>query len=498
MQKNETRTVLGSDDEALYSDLEQPDEKSSGYLQDAVDAFHADRDKVLLDDSDSDDTSGQEEVLSLDDDDSESDAQDSEEELGQISEAHSRNLQKDEMASDIEDEEDGLPDVKAWGKRKSTYYHTDFVDEDYAGITEDAAELARLEEQEARALQKRLVEQLDEEDFGLDLFQLPKEDTAEVSEKISKDFSKLSKREKLKLLSKDSAELLELIDDFKAKMVELRDTILPLSKLVDSGKITSLPAIEYVSLKRRLILQYCTNITFYMILKAKRVPVANHPVIKRLISFRNLLKQLEPVDKRLASEVNILLVKLSRGEDIVPLTVPAAKAQAKPKLRVTQQLQSKPADSPKEDPKESPVKQKKKDLKRKHTAEEQEILDMYAEMRKKSRADEASASEDDDGGEDEAGFEDYGDEDEEQVEDESGEMPGDERRGITYQIAKNKGLTAKRKKEYRNPRVRHKMKYRKAKISRRGQVREVRTELQRYGGELSGIRAGVTRSVKMK
>lgn len=498
MQKNETRTVLGSDDEALYSDLEQPDEKSSGYLQDAVDAFHADRDKVLLDDSDSDDTSGQEEVLSLDDDDSESDAQDSEEELGQISEAHSRNLQKDEMASDIEDEEDGLPDVKAWGKKKSTYYHTDFVDEDYAGITEDAAELARLEEQEARALQKRLVEQLDEEDFGLDLFQLPKEDTAEVSEKISKDFSKLSKREKLKLLSKDSAELLELIDDFKAKMVELRDTILPLSKLVDSGKITSLPAIEYVSLKRRLILQYCTNITFYMILKAKRVPVANHPVIKRLISFRNLLKQLEPVDKRLASEVNILLVKLSRGEDIVPLTVPAAKAQAKPKLRVTQQLQSKPADSPKEDPKESPVKQKKKDLKRKHTAEEQEILDMYAEMRKKSRADEASASEDDDGGEDEAGFEDYGDEDEEQVEDESGEMPGDERRGITYQIAKNKGLTAKRKKEYRNPRVRHKMKYRKAKISRRGQVREVRTELQRYGGELSGIRAGVTRSVKMK
>lgn len=171
-QKNETRTVLGSDDEALYSDLEQPDEKSSGYLQDAVDAFHADRDKVLLDDSDSDDTSGQEEVLSLDDDDSESDAQDSEEELGQISEAHSRNLQKDEMASDIEDEEDGLPDVKAWGKKKSTYYHTDFVDEDYAGITEDAAELARLEEQEARALQKRLVEQLDEEDFGLDLFQV--------------------------------------------------------------------------------------------------------------------------------------------------------------------------------------------------------------------------------------------------------------------------------------------------------------------------------------
>lgn len=42
----------------------------------------------------------------------------------------------------------------------------------FPGIAGDAAELAELEEQEARALQKRLVEQLDDEDFGLDLFQV--------------------------------------------------------------------------------------------------------------------------------------------------------------------------------------------------------------------------------------------------------------------------------------------------------------------------------------
>ncbi|KAL1478261.1 hypothetical protein MTO96_016445 [Rhipicephalus appendiculatus] len=113
-QKNEGRTVLGSDDEALYSDLEQPDEKSNDHLQDAVDAFHADRDKVLLDDSDADSSSGQEEeVLSLgeDDDDSDNDLDldESDDELGPISEAHARSIQKDDMASDIEDEEDGLP-----------------------------------------------------------------------------------------------------------------------------------------------------------------------------------------------------------------------------------------------------------------------------------------------------------------------------------------------------------------------------------------------------
>ena len=38
------------------------------------------------------------------------------------------------------------------------------------------------------------------------------------------------------------------------------------------------------------------------------------------------------------------------------------------------------------------------------------------------------------------------------------------------QMAKNKGLMPKRKKEQRNPRVKNKLKYRKAKIRRKGAV----------------------------
>ncbi|XP_048471186.1 something about silencing protein 10-like [Rhincodon typus] len=74
----------------------------------------------------------------------------------------------------------------------------------------------------------------------------------------------------------------------------------------------------------------------------------------------------------------------------------------------------------------------------------------------------------------------------------------DGKRKITYQIAKNKGLTPKRKKIDRNPRVKHREKFRRAKIRRKGQVREVRTEVHRYGGELSGIRVGVKKSTKLQ
>merc|ERR1739844_290474 len=72
-----------------------------------------------------------------------------------------------------------------------------------------------------------------------------------------------------------------------------------------------------------------------------------------------------------------------------------------------------------------------------------------------------------------------------------------ERRAITYQIQKNKGLQPKRSKLNRNPRVKHRVKFQKAKVRRKGQVREVRTEVKKYGGEMSGINARVKKGVKL-
>jgi len=42
------------------------------------------------------------------------------------------------------------------------------------------------------------------------------------------------------------------------------------------------------------------------------------------------------------------------------------------------------------------------------------------------------------------------------------------------------------------------LKYRKAVIRRRGQIRPVRNELTAYAGEISGIRAAVKRGVRLK
>lgn len=71
------------------------------------------------------------------------------------------------------------------------------------------------------------------------------------------------------------------------------------------------------------------------------------------------------------------------------------------------------------------------------------------------------------------------------------------KRAIGYQIMKNKGLTAHRKKENRNARVKKRNKYEAAKKKIKS-VRAVYTGQQGpYQGEVTGISKRVSRSVKL-
>lgn len=81
-----------------------------------------------------------------------------------------------------------------------------------------------------------------------------------------------------------------------------------------------------------------------------------------------------------------------------------------------------------------------------------------------------------------------------------GELGGtDGKRAITYAIEKNKGLAPRRKKDVRNPRVKKRKKYedKKKKLSSIRQVYKGGEEKGGYGGEKTGIKKGLVRSVKL-
>ncbi|CAG4987173.1 unnamed protein product [Parnassius apollo] len=424
----------------------------------------------------------------------------SEEEMFAFSESEEEDNNKDDLGiadSDVEGQEnsDGdLPDAKAWGKKKRSYYSTDYVDEDYGGFGDDEED-ALMEEQEAKNIQKRLIEQLGEEDFSMEFFnsQITVSDIKETV--VKSDLSQMSKKQKLQILEKESPEFAGLIDDFKTKLTVAKDDLHPVLELVKGGKLPKCPASKFIKTNYDLILNYCTNISFYLLLKSQRINIQNHPVIKRLYQYRQMLNKMEPIylevikpqiDKILLAVKNNLelTVTKDKNKDGKKRKTDRQSFEHVPKkLKLINALE-------KDDGEDTGVSDDD------DTAEDQltdEFLKPYSSKNVQRNINESE----------ESGFSDNDvvENDDNKPTTSSTEVITDdlgEKREITYQIAKNKGLTPHRKKEQRNPRVKHKLKYRKAKIRRKGAIREPRSEIARYGGEPSGIKANVKKSIKIK
>ncbi|NP_001120049.1 something about silencing protein 10 [Xenopus tropicalis] len=220
------------------------------------------------------------------------------------------------MESDLEERRnDGLPDEMAWGQRKKIYYDTDYAEYSTKKVKKSKEEIdaeAEEEEEEAQNIQRRLAITLNEEDYGLDFIQEFGEKQSEEKQseqKIVKDLNKMSEKEKRKLLKKESPELLELMQDLKLKLAEVKNELEPLLKLVKNGTIPKGKGSTYLQTKYQLYLNYCTNISYYLILKAKRISIHGHPVIERLVTYRNLINDLNIVDQRLSSEIKQLLTQ---------------------------------------------------------------------------------------------------------------------------------------------------------------------------------------------
>ncbi|MCJ8744421.1 hypothetical protein PDJAM_G00118410 [Pangasius djambal] len=300
-----------SDDPASYKNEEIPDKRSSKSVQDKIDHFHSTKITNLLAqgvklDSEQEDEADEEEVMPLtleDSDDEEEEENGSNEEQEQT-----------DMESDLEGKrDDDLPNDMAWGSKKKMYYDSDYKTK--RKLLEEVEAEDKEEEEEAKNIQKRLAANLSEEDYDLNLLQEfaveveaeKTEKTAGKEQRIVKDLNTMSQKEKLKLLKKESPELLELIQDFKAKLTELRDEIQPIVQMIKDGQIPQGKGADYLMTKQQLYLNYCTNISFYLVLKAKRIPAHSHPVIERLVTYRNLINELGAVDAKLSPQLHQLL-----------------------------------------------------------------------------------------------------------------------------------------------------------------------------------------------
>jgi len=434
--------------------------------------------------------------------------------------------------SDIEDEEGANPDdhdgLGNWGKKKKHFYGGNPNEKARGGKGKDEVKDGDLDEAEAeaeesKAIQLKQLQELDEEDF-FDTFggdpDLQKKDeklgssgqaAASAGDEIELDLSKLSKKEKRELFHRENPEFKGIIEDFEAKVEEASKRLQPILDLINTGALPdNNQAANYVRTKHQLILNYCTNVSAYLMFKTKRTNLKFHPITSRLVQFKQLLDKMAPLDEAMAPQMDkILKVAEKHKDDAKQITKSLKKMAIKHNATVSK------AEKPKAEKEETKKKSKKRKLlsilsegtpplspeippesKESLTFDEVKALELYDALKSKKaklgpQADgDASTDSEDDKAEAEKA-------EKESQQPLDGEEEGDERRGITYQIAKNKGLQPKRSKLQRNPRVKHRHKFEKAKIKRKGQVREVRKETKKYAGELSGINARVKKGVKI-
>lgn len=356
--------------------------------------------------------------------------------------------EKFEADSDFDEpkgEDDFIPDERAWGKTKLTFYNTDFNDQDYVSYTEREEQQANQEQIEAIEIQKRLAHEFSEMDFNIDMFSI--KNTKMTEEIVSKlkvakyDLSDWTSKKKISTFSSEAPEFESLVKDFHGHLQESKQFLTPAVDLFKSYDIHSHPIVQLVNLKNKLSLGYCTNISYYLLMKSRRITVQRHPLVRRLVQIRELIAQLDDIyDHVIKPKLQILFANNDAPEG--------------QKLEVLNYL---------------------KDAKVNENAD----VAVFDELPKQLQFFDKPYYD--------KMYENDCNDDEEQS-----------KRKITRQIEKNKGLTAQKRKELRNPRVKNKIKYKKAVIRRKGAVQQVRSKVDLYGGEASGVKTHVKRSVKIK
>jgi len=406
------------------------------------------------------------------------------------------------------DEDYENDDSRRWGSKKKYYYGGNTGEEVEHELGDSDLEEDKIEEQEAAKLQARQLEMMDEEDF-LDTFVVKKQDPSktpkEPLDKLTRDLSKLSRKEQVALFKQQSPEFEGIVADFQLRMGDAIK-LAKITSMAAGGEIPDGPVLTYIRNKLELLLNYCTNIIAYLMFKSQGVHLALHPVTGRLVQYRQLIDRLEDKDKIVMPQVNEVLSRLEKGEIVKQMVKEERRKFRKEQERKnTKPLKFKAL---KEDVNEASNKKKKRKQKKRKaeseltgleglTGDERIAVEMYQAMKKSKTVEDFEDEESLDENEKE-GVEEHAPENENNIplDDVENEEEA-EKRAITYTIAKNKGLMPKRSKLQRNPRVKNRMKFEKAKKRRKGAVREIRDQKHKYSGEASGMNIRVKKGVKI-
>uniref|UniRef100_A0A0N5B0B7 Sas10 domain-containing protein n=1 Tax=Syphacia muris TaxID=451379 RepID=A0A0N5B0B7_9BILA len=406
-------------------------------VYDEIDRFHMSRDSGLNEVASK--SQQKEEVLNVEGDTSEEDESDVEE--------ADDNSDMSDFDSPAEDIESALPSADKWTKKKSQFYGTSYVDQDWGGMNEAEMEAAEFEEQDATERQKNLdatlsflkneqrAEKLNYKatDGELDL---PSDDTVEMTEdEILDKFSELN------------PDFKQMLKEYSEKRKVFSKLIKPLKEAVTNIDKRETVTEQMILLAYNVYVSYLVNIMYYFRLKlttglkskeAMKL-LDDHPVIDAIIDEKKMLLTIDSFFEQNNDKVELILNSHQNQHALDDV------------FGAFDHSGDGPANTDEQQGNNEHV-----------TADTSDMLDQSLDS------------------------------------DEADEPTRGEKRFVTAQIEKNKGLTSRKKKGTQHSRVKKRKQYEKALIKKRSQRPDIRRELEPYDGEKRGIRISTIKSVKLK
>jgi U3 small nucleolar RNA-associated protein 3 len=123
------------------------------------------------------------------------------------------------------------------------------------------------------------------------------------------DDEKRAKREQLENASANADEAEEvraLALELQKTLVEVQTNVEPIVKSAKRGEYLTEEGISYLDTKYILLLSYCVNLVFYLLMKSEGKSIKDHPVVMRLVEIRSYIEKLRPIDKKLQYQVCFL------------------------------------------------------------------------------------------------------------------------------------------------------------------------------------------------
>jgi U3 small nucleolar RNA-associated protein 3 len=157
---------------------------------------------------------------------------------------------------------------------------------------------------------------------------------------IPRDVTKMTEAQRVKMISSETPEFFPLISELKERIVELRERVVPMRALaaeIRSHGPSSDELVQYLEVKQQLLLAYCTNVVFYLLMKAEGKSVRSHPVMKQLLGLCYAIEKLRSLDGKLKYQIDRLL-KSSGSAVVDPREVPKSSSRPNPRALLAEEV----------------------------------------------------------------------------------------------------------------------------------------------------------------